>query len=129
MAFDKEKIKELYPEAVMYESMLIHQSTDASLKKASVFWIFVMFFSRHCASFTLNRTPSTVSASPAKKQHWPDWWKEASQFSVHSWDKYTSDIIHRICCHLHKPPVSVHSQKRASDHWAPHSGYWHRKNL
>ena len=34
MAFDKEKIKELYPEAVMYESMLIHQSTDASLKKA-----------------------------------------------------------------------------------------------
>lgn len=34
MAFNKEKIKELYPEAVMYESMLIHQSTDASLKKA-----------------------------------------------------------------------------------------------
>lgn len=34
MAFNKEKIEELYPEAVMYESMLIHQSTDASLKKA-----------------------------------------------------------------------------------------------
>lgn len=34
MAFDRKKIEELYPEAVMYESMLIHQSTDASLKKA-----------------------------------------------------------------------------------------------
>lgn len=34
MAFNKQKIKELYPEAIMYEAMLIHQSTDVSLRKA-----------------------------------------------------------------------------------------------
>lgn len=34
MAFDINKINELYPEAVMYDAMKIHPSTDASLRKA-----------------------------------------------------------------------------------------------
>lgn len=34
MKFDKEKIAELYPEAVMTEAMLIHASTDSLLKQA-----------------------------------------------------------------------------------------------
>lgn len=32
--FDENKIKELYPEAIMYEPMLIHSSTDTQLKNA-----------------------------------------------------------------------------------------------
>lgn len=32
--FDENKIKELYPEAIMYEPMLIHSSTDIQLKNA-----------------------------------------------------------------------------------------------
>jgi hypothetical protein len=34
MAFDKNKIQELYPEAIMYEAMLIHKSTDSQLQSA-----------------------------------------------------------------------------------------------
>ena len=34
MAFNKEKINNLYPEAVMYEAMKIYPSTEASLKRA-----------------------------------------------------------------------------------------------
>lgn len=35
MSFDKNKIQELYPEAVMYEAMKIHASTDNELRTAS----------------------------------------------------------------------------------------------
>lgn len=34
MAFNQDKIQELYPEAVMYEAMKIHASTDAQLQNA-----------------------------------------------------------------------------------------------
>ena len=34
MAFNKDKIQELYPEAVMYEAMKIEKGTDALLKVA-----------------------------------------------------------------------------------------------
>ena len=34
MAFNKDKIEELYPEAIMYEAMKIHASTDTQLINA-----------------------------------------------------------------------------------------------
>ena len=34
MAFNINKIEELYPEAIMYEAMKIHPSTDSNLKYA-----------------------------------------------------------------------------------------------
>ena len=34
MAFDKNKIQELYPEAKMYEAQLIYKGTEQSLKNA-----------------------------------------------------------------------------------------------
>ena len=34
MAFNKDKIQELYPEALMYEAQLINKGTDTLLKQA-----------------------------------------------------------------------------------------------
>ena len=76
MAFNKDKIQELYPEAVMYPAMKIHASTDnqllsacqsdnyfAQLKKDGYWYQ----FEKHTNSYLFSRTASKVTGLQAEK--------------------------------------------------------------
>ena len=77
MAFDKKKVQELYPEAVMYEAMKIHASTDtqllnacnsgdyfAQLKKDGYWYQFEKHSNN---SYLFSRTASKVTGLQAEK--------------------------------------------------------------
>ena len=77
MAFNKDKVQELYPEATMYEAMKIHASTDAQLLKACEsgdyfaqlkkdgYWY--QFEKTENYSYLFSRTASKVTGLQAEK--------------------------------------------------------------
>lgn len=76
MAFNKDKIEELYPEAIMYEAMKIHASTDTQLinacesdnyfgqLKKDGYWY---QFEKHTNSYLFSRTASKTTGLQAEK--------------------------------------------------------------